>query len=202
MGVSAAEIKLLREKTGAGIMDCKAALQASEGDVTKSIEFLRKKGLATATKKSSRTTDEGSIGSYIHYGGKIGVLVEVNCETDFVARNPEFQNLVKDLSMQVAGANPVPLYVRKEEVPEQVIANERAIYKAQAMESKKPEAVIEKIAEGKIKKYLQQICLLEQPFLKDPEITISDLVAQTVSKVGENIQIRRFVRFQLGEGEV
>lgn len=202
MGVSAAEIKLLREKTGAGIMDCKAALQASEGDVTKSIEFLRKKGLATATKKSSRATDEGSIGSYIHYGGKIGVLVEVNCETDFVARNPEFQNLVKDLSMQVAGANPVPLYVRKEEVPEQVIASERAIYKAQAMESKKPEAVIEKIAEGKIRKYLQQICLLEQPFLKDPDITISDLVAQTISKVGENIQVRRFVRFQLGEGEV
>ncbi len=201
MGVSAVEIKSLREKTGAGIMDCKAALQASEGDIEKSIDFLRKKGLATATKKSSRATDEGSIGSYIHYGGKIGVLVEVNCETDFVARNPEFQTLVKDLSMQVAGSNPAPLYVRKEEVPEEIIEHERAIFKAQAMESKKPEAVIEKIAEGKIKKFLKSICLMEQPFLKDPEITVSDLVAQTISKVGENIQVRRFVRFQLGEGE-
>lgn len=201
MGVSASAIKSLREKTGAGIMNCKAALQASEGDLEKSIEFLRKKGLATATKKSSRATNEGSIGSYIHYGGKIGVLVEVNCETDFVAMNPEFQALVKDLSMQVAGANPVPLYVCKEEVPEDLIAHERAIYKTQAMESKKPEAVIEKIADGKIKKYLQQICLMEQPYLKDPDLTISELVAQTISKVGENIKIRRFVRFQLGEGE-
>lgn len=201
MGVSASAIKSLREKTGAGIMNCKAALQASEGDVEKSIEFLRRKGLATATKKASRVTNEGSIGSYIHYGGKIGVLVEVNCETDFVARNPEFQTLVKDLSMQVAGANPVPLYVSKEEVPEDLIAHERAIYKAQAMESKKPEAVIEKIADGKIRKYLQSICLMEQPYLKDPDLTISELVAQTISKVGENIKIRRFVRFQLGEGE-
>lgn len=193
-------IKSLREKTGAGIMDCKTALQASEGDITKAVDFLRKKGLATATKKSGRATDEGSIGSYIHFGGKIGVLVEVNCETDFVARNPEFQTLVKDLSMQVAGANPVPLYVRKEEVPEEVIEHERAIYKAQAAESKKPEAVIEKIAEGKINKFLQSVCLMEQPYLKDPDLKIADLIAQTIAKVGENIQVRRFVRYELGEG--
>ncbi len=197
MGVNA--IKSLREKTGAGIMDCKTALQESGGDVEKAIDFLRKKGLATASKKSGRATEEGCIGSYIHFGGKIGVLIEVNCETDFVARNPEFQTLVKDLGMQVAGSNPPPLYVRKEEVPDDVIEKERAIYKAQAMESKKPAAVIEKIADGKINKYLQSICLLEQPYLKDPDMTIAELVAQTVAKVGENVQVRRFVRYQLGE---
>ncbi len=182
-------------------MDCKAALQSSDGDIAKAIDFLRKKGLATATKKSGRATNEGRIGSYIHFGGKIGVLVEVNCETDFVARNPEFQDLVKNLSMQVAGANPSPRYVCKEDVPEDVIIHEREIYKAQAMESKKPEAVIEKIAEGKIKKFIQSVCLMEQPYLKDPDLTIADLVAQTIAKVGENIQIRRFVRYQLGESE-
>ncbi len=182
-------------------MDCKVALQESDGDVEKAIVFLRKKGLATASKKSGRSTEEGLIGSYIHAGGKIGVMVEVNCETDFVARNPEFQGLVKDLGMQIAGSNPPPLYVRKEEVPEELIEKERAIFKAQAMESKKPEAVIEKIAEGKVTKFLQSICLLEQPYLKNPEITVLEFVAETVAKVGENIQVRRFVRYQLGEGE-
>ncbi len=199
MGVSA--IKALREKTGAGILDCKTALLESEGDITRAIDFLRKKGLASAIKKSGRATDEGSIGSYIHYGGKIGVLVEVNCETDFVARNPEFKTLVKDLAMQVAGANPVPLYVRKEDIPREVIEHERTIFTAQAKESKKPEAVIEKIAEGKVKKFIQSICLLEQPFVKASDTTVKELIAQTVAKVGENIQVRRFVRYHLGEGE-
>lgn len=182
-------------------MDCKVALQESAGDIEKAIDFLRKKGLATASKKSGRATEEGVVGSYIHYGGKIGVLVEVNCETDFVARNPEFQNLVKDLGMQIAGSNPPPRYVRREEVPEAVIEKEISIFKAQAMESRKPEAVIERIAEGKVNKFLQSICLLEQPYLKDPQITITELIAQTVAKVGENIQVRRFVRYQLGEEE-
>jgi len=199
LGVSA--IKALREKTGAGILDCKTALLESEGDITRAIDFLRKKGLASAIKKSGRATDEGSIGSYIHYGGKIGVLVEVNCETDFVARNPEFKTLVKDLAMQVAGANPVPLYVRKEDIPREVIEHERTIFTAQAKESKKPEAVIEKIAEGKVKKFIQSICLLEQPFVKASDTTVKELIAQTVAKVGENIQVRRFVRYHLGEGE-
>ena len=194
-------IKSLREKTGAGIMDCKVALQESDGDITKAIDFLRKKGLATASKKSGRATEEGSIASYIHAGGKIGVLVEVNCETDFVARNPEFQALLKDLAIQIAGSSPAPRYVRKEEVPADVIAHELEIYKAQAMESKKPEAVIEKIAEGKVNKFIQSICLLEQPYVKDPEVTIGDMIAQTILKVGENIQVRRFVRYQLGQSE-
>lgn len=182
-------------------MDCKVALQESDGDITKAIDFLRKKGLATASKKSGRATEEGSIASYIHAGGKIGVLVEVNCETDFVARNPEFQALLKDLAIQIAGSNPPPRYVRKEEVPADVIAHELEIYKAQAMESKKPEAVIEKIAEGKVNKFIQSICLLEQPYVKDPEVTIGDMIAQTILKVGENIQVRRFVRYQLGQSE-
>lgn len=194
-------IKSLREKTGAGIMDCKVALQESGGDITKAIDFLRKKGLATASKKSGRATEEGSIASYIHAGGKIGVLVEVNCETDFVARNPEFQTLLKDLAIQIAGSSPAPRYIRKEEVPADVIAHELEIYKAQAMESKKPEAVIEKIAEGKVNKFIQSICLLEQPYVKDPEVTIGDMIAQTILKVGENIQVRRFVRYQLGQSE-
>ncbi len=199
MGVSA--IKSLREKTGAGIMDCKSALQESGGDVTKAMDFLRTKGLATAAKKSGRATQEGSIASYIHAGGKMGVLLEVNCETDFVARNPEFQALVKDLGMQVAGANPAPRYVQKEDVPEELIQKERAIFRAQAIESKKPEAIIEKIVEGKVDKFVQSICLLEQSYVKDPQITIRELLAQSIAKVGENILIKRFVRYQLGEGE-
>lgn len=193
-------IKELREKTGAGIMDCKTALAQSEGNLEKAIDFLRQKGLATATKKAGREAREGTIGSYIHFGGKIGVLVEVNCETDFVARNPEFQELVKDLAMQIAGSVPAPQYIRREEVPPAVIEKEKEIYMAQARETKKPEGVIAKIAEGKIEKFLQEICLLEQPFIKDPQIKIKEMVAQKIAKVGENILVRRFTRYQLGEG--
>lgn len=192
-------IKELREKTGAGIMDCKTALAQSQGDLAKAIDFLRQKGLATATKKAGRETREGVVGSYIHSGGRIGVLVEVNCETDFVARNPEFQELVKDVAMQVAGSTPAPRYIRTEDVPAEVIEKEKAIYIAQARETKKPEAVIEKIAQGKVDKFLQEVCLLEQPFIKDPQVKIKDLIAQKISKIGENIQVRRFTRYQLGE---
>lgn len=182
-------------------MDCKTALAQSQGDLSKAIDFLRQKGLATATKKAGRETREGVIGSYIHFGGKIGVLVEVNCETDFVARNPEFQELVKDVAMQVAGSTPAPRYIRPEDVPAEVIEKEKAIYIAQARETKKPEAVIEKIAQGKVDKFLQEVCLLEQPFIKDSQVKIKDLIAQKISKIGENIQVRRFTRYQLGETE-
>lgn len=194
-------IKTLREKTGAGIMDCKTALKETEGDLTKAVDYLRKKGLAAATKKSGRQTQEGMVGSYIHAGGKIGVLIEVNCETDFVGRNPEFQELVRDLAMQIAGSSPCPRYIRPEDVPSEIIDKEREIYIAQARETKKPEHVIEKIAEGKVSKFLKEICLTEQPFIKDPDLTIKELVSQKISKIGENIQIRRFTRYQLGEGE-
>lgn len=193
-------IKELRTKTGAGIMDCKTALAQSQGDLTKAIDFLRQKGLATAVKKSGREAREGVIGSYIHAGGKIGVLVEVNCETDFVARTPEFQGLVKDLGMQIAGSIPPPQYLQREDVPAEVIDKERSIYIAQARETQKPEGVIAKIAEGKIEKFLQEVCLLEQPFIKDPQIQIKELIAQKIAKTGENIAVRRFTRYQLGEG--
>ncbi|TAK08169.1 MAG: translation elongation factor Ts [Candidatus Manganitrophaceae bacterium] len=194
-------IKELREKTGAGIMDCKTALAQSQGDLSKAIDYLRQKGLATAAKKAGRETREGIIGSYIHFGGKIGVLVEVNCETDFVARNPEFQELVRDIAMQVAGSTPPPQYIRREEVPAEIAEKERNIFIAQARETKKPEAVIAKIAEGKLEKFFEEICLLEQSFIKDPQIKIKDLIAQKIAKIGENIHVRRFTRYQLGEGE-
>ncbi|MFQ5598536.1 MAG: translation elongation factor Ts [Nitrospiria bacterium] len=192
-------IKELREKTGAGILDCKLALKESENDLSKAIDFLRRKGLAGAVKKSGRTTEEGGIGSYIHAGGKIGVLLEVNCETDFVARNTEFQTLVKDIAMQVAGSIPPPRYLSEEDIPEDVIVHERAIFVAQAKETKKPESVVEKIADGKVKKFIQEVCLLDQAFIKDPKITIRELIAEKISKTGENIQVRRFTRYQLGE---
>lgn len=194
-------IKELREKTGAGVMDCKTALAQSQGDLSKAIDFLRQKGLATAAKKAGRETREGIVGSYIHFGGKIGVLVEVNCETDFVARNPEFQEFVRDIAMQIAGSTPSPQYIRREEVPAEVIEKERNIYIAQARETKKPDAVIAKIAEGKLEKFFEEVCLLEQPFIKDPQVKIKDLLAQKIAKVGENMHIRRFTRYQLGEGE-
>ncbi|MFY9270977.1 MAG: translation elongation factor Ts [Candidatus Manganitrophaceae bacterium] len=195
-------IKELREKTGAGIMDCKTALAQSQGDLGKAIDFLRKKGLATAANKAGRETHEGIVGSYIHFGGKIGVLIEVNCETDFVARNPEFQDFVRDLAMQIAGTIPPPRYVRREDVPADVIEKERSIYAAQARETKKPEGVIAKIAEGKLEKFFEEACLLEQPFIKDPQLKIKDLVAQKIAKIRENITVRRFTRYQLGEGDV
>ena len=196
--ISAAMVKDLREKTGAGMMDCKKALAESGGDFEKAEEFLRKKGLAAASKKASRAASEGLVQSYIHMGGKIGVLVEVNCETDFVARTEGFQLLVKDVAMQIAAT--APLYVRREEVPQTVVEKELEIGRAQAREQKKPEAVVEKIAQGKIEKYYKDVVLLEQPFVKDDKKSVQDMVTDAIAKIGENIQIRRFARFVLGEG--
>ncbi|HXN07830.1 MAG TPA: translation elongation factor Ts [Nitrospiria bacterium] len=199
--IDASIVKELREKTGAGIMECKTALSHSGGDITKAIEFLKKKGSLSAAKKSERKTSEGIIGSYVHAGGKIAVLVEVNCETDFVARNEEFQELVKDLAMQVAGSFPEPKYVSKENVPAEVIEKEKAIFVKQAQESGKPPAVLEKIAAGKVDKFLSEICLLEQTFIKNPDLKVKDLLTEKIAKIGENIQVRRFVKYRIG-GEI
>jgi elongation factor Ts len=196
--VSASAVKELREKTGAGMMDCKKALTEAGGDFTKAEEVLRKKGLAAAAKKSSRAATEGAVASYIHMGGKIGVLVEVNCETDFVARTEGFQALVKDLAMQIAAA--APLYVRRDEVPADVIAKEKEIAMAQMRDQKKPEAILEKIAVGKVEKYYEQVCLVDQLFVKDDKKKVSEVITDAVAKIGENIQVRRFARFVLGEG--
>jgi elongation factor Ts len=196
--VSANMVKELREKTGAGMMDCKKALAEAGGDPVKAEEVLRKKGLAAAAKKSSRAATEGQVASYIHMGGKIGVLVEVNCETDFVARTDGFQSLVKDIAMQIAAAS--PQWVRREEVPADVIAKELEIAKAQMRDQKKPEAILEKIAQGKLEKFYEQFCLLDQPFVKEDKKKISEVLTDAVAKIGENIQIRRFARFVLGEG--
>ncbi len=190
-------VKELREKTGVGIMDCKRALSEAGGDMEKALDLLRKRGLAVAAKKSAREAKEGIIGSYIHGGGKIGVLVEVNCETDFVARNPEFQELVREISMQIAWSNPP--YIRRDDVSPEILEKEREIYRAQARETGKPEHVIEKIVEGKVEKFYIDACLLEQPYMKDSSITLNDLVSQKIAKVGENIIVKRFVRYQLGE---
>jgi elongation factor Ts len=196
--VSAQLVKELREKTGAGMMDCKKVLAEAGGDFAKAEELLRKKGLAAAAKKSSRAATEGAVASYIHMGGKIGVLVEVNCETDFVARTDGFQALVKDLAMQIAAA--APLWVRREEVPADVVAKELEIAKAQMRDQKKPEAILEKIATGKLEKFYEINCLLEQAFVKDDKKKIQEVLTEAVAKIGENIQIRRFARFVLGEG--
>lgn len=194
--VTPQKVKELREKTGAGIMDCKKALQECGGDMEKAIEIMRKKGLAAAAKKAGRSTKEGLVHAYIHMGGKIGVLIEVNCETDFVARTPEFQELVHLLAMQVAASS--PLYVKREDVPQEVIEKERKIYREQALEQGKPEKVVDRIVEGKLNKFCQEVCLLEQPFIKEPEKSVSQLLTEYIAKLGENIQVRRFVRFQLG----
>jgi elongation factor Ts len=178
-------------------MDCKRALADAGGDMEKAFDILRQKGLSIAARKVSRETKEGIIGSYIHAGGKIGVLVEVNCETDFVARNSEFQSLVKDIAMQIAWSNPP--YLRREDVPATVIEKEREIYMAQARETGKPGHVIEKISEGKIEKFFNDSCLLEQPFIKDSSVTIDDAIRQKIAKIGENISVKRFVRYQVGE---
>jgi len=196
--ISANAVKELREKTGAGMMDCKKALAEAGGDFTKAEEVLRKKGLSAAAKKAARVATEGAVASYVHMGGKIGVLVEVNCETDFAARNEAFQTLVKDVAMQIAASS--PLYVRREEVPADVVAKELEIAKAQAREQKKPEPIIEKIAQGKLDKYYKEFCLLEQPFVKDDKKSVQDMITEQVAKIGENIQVRRFARFVLGEG--
>lgn len=189
-------VKELREKTGAGILDCQKALTESGNDVEKAIEHLRQKGLAAAQKKAGRETNEGIISSYIHPGSRIGVLVEVNCETDFVARNEEFQAFVKDLALQVAASS--PSFVKREDIPASLIEKEKQIYLAQAKEMGKPEPAWPKIVEGKLEKFYQESCLLEQVFIKDPTVTIKDLLAQKIAKIGENISIRRFTRYQLG----
>jgi elongation factor Ts len=196
--ITAKMVQELREKTGAGMMDCKKVLVEAGGDFAKAEELLRKKGLSAAAKKSARAATEGAVQSYIHMGGKIGVLVEVNCETDFVARTEGFQALVKDIAMQIAAAN--PSYVRREEVPAELLAKEVEIEKAKAREQKKPEAIVEKIAAGKVEKYYELVCLLDQPFVKDDKKKVKDVLTEAVAKIGENIQIRRFARFVLGEG--
>ena len=195
--IKAAMVKDLREKTGAPFLDCKNALVETEGDFEKAAEVLRIKGVAKASKKTTRKTDQGTISSYVHAGGKIGVMLEVNCETDFVARNDEFQNLCREVAMQIAANNPI--YVRKEEVSEEEIENERRILKAEAMESGKPENIAEKMVAGRINKFFEEICLLEQPYIRDPKIKIVDLVNSLIAKIGENIVVKRFVRYQLGE---
>ncbi|BAI79562.1 translation elongation factor Ts [Deferribacter desulfuricans SSM1] len=196
--ITAALVKELREKTGAGMMDCKKALQETDGNIEKAIEYLRKKGLADAAKKAGRVAAEGLVASYIHGGGKIGVLVEINCETDFVARTDEFKELCHDIAMHICASN--PLYVSKEEVPQEVIDKEKEIYIAKAKEQGKPDHIIEKIVEGQVRKYLESICLLDQPFVKNPDLTVSQYIAEKIAKIGENIKVRRFVRYQLGEG--
>jgi elongation factor Ts len=197
MEVSAAAVKELREKTGAGMMDCKKALAECRGDLDKAVDYLRQKGLAAAAKKASRTATDGAVGAYVHPGGKIGVLVELNCETDFVARTAEFQNLLKDIAMQIAAAN--PRYIRSEEVPSGDLQKEREIYRRQALETGKPEKVIEKIVDGKIDRFYSEVCLLEQSFIKNPERKVADILTEAVARLGENIQIKRFSRYQLGE---
>jgi len=194
--ISAALVKELREKTGTGMMDCKQALAASGGDMTKAIEFLRKKGLATAQKRAGRATSEGAIATYIHMGGKLGVMVEVNCETDFVAKNEAFQECAKNIAMHIAASNPIG--VRPEDIPPETIAKEKEIYAAQARETGKPEQVIEKIVEGKLKKFYEDSCLLNQAYVRNPDITVADLLNDLVAKIGENISVKRFVRFQVG----
>lgn len=197
MSISSTMVKELRDKTGAGIMDCKEALTSSDGNFDKAIEFLRKKGMSSATKRSSKAAKDGVIASYIHMGGRIGVLVELNCETDFVAKTDNFQLLAKDLTMHIAAANPT--YLRPEDIPPEVVEREKEIYRSQAMAEKKPEKIWDKIIEGKFKKYYEDVCLLNQKFIKDTDITVETLINNMIAKTGENIVLRRFVRFQLGE---
>ena len=197
MAGSSQLVKELREKTGAGILDCQKALTENGNDVEKAVDYLRQKGLAAAAKKSGRETNQGLIHSYIHMGGKIGVLIEVNCETDFVARNDEFKSFVNDLALQIAAAK--PQYVKRDDIPQDLLDKERAIYEGQAKEMGKPPAAWPKIVEGKLEKFCQESCLMEQSFIKDPTVTIKDLLAQKIAKIGENMNIRRFTRYQLGE---
>src|SRR4026209_1689501 len=191
--ISASSVKELREKTGAGMMDCKKALGECGGDVQKAIDYLRQKGLAAAAKKADRAAADGAVGAYVHPGGKIGVLVEINCETDFVARTTEFQGLLKDIAMQVAAAN--PRVVRREEVSAEELEKEKSIYRQQALDTGKPEKVIEKIVQGKIERFYSEVCLMEQSFIKDPDKNISNVINDAIARLGENIQIRRFARY-------
>jgi elongation factor Ts len=197
MVITAENVKQLRDKTGAGMMDCKAALTEAGGDMEKAIDILRKKGLASAAKRAGRAAKDGIIGHYIHMGGKVGVLVEVNCETDFVARTDAFQALAKEIAMHVAAAD--PRFVKREEIPAEVLEKEKEIYRAQFASSGKPANVIEKIVDGKLESFYSQVCLLDQPSVRDPDVTIKQMLASAVAKTGENITISRFVRFKLGE---
>ncbi len=198
MEIRAVLVRELREKTGAGMMDCKKALLESAGDMEKAVDYLRQKGLALASRKESRTAAEGLVGSYIHGGGKIGVLVELNCETDFVARTHEFQGLLKDVAMQIAAVN--PRYIRREDVPEDELERERQIYHQQAIESGKPEKVVCKIVDGKMERFYSEVCLLEQEFIKNPDRQVGDLIKDVVARLGENVQVKRFTRYHIGEG--
>jgi elongation factor Ts len=198
MEITAAMVKQLRDATGAGMMECKAALAEAGGNLEEAQTILRKRGLAQAGKKAGRSTNEGIIGHYIHMGGKIGVLVEVNCESDFVARTEDFQGLVKEIAMHIAAAN--PQFVRREEVPAATLETERAVYRGQMEGQNKPAAVIDKIVEGKLNSFFEQVCLMDQPSVRDPKVTIGQLVQTAIAKMGENIAIPRFVRFKLGEG--
>ena len=198
MEITSTLVKELRVKTGAGMMDCKEALTAAAGDFEKAIDYLRKKGMSAATKRSSKAAKEGTVSSYIHMGGKIGVMVEVNCETDFVAKTDDFLVLSKNLAMHVAASN--PLYVRPEEIPPEALEREKEIYRSQATAEKKPEKIWDKIIEGKLKKYYEDVCLMNQKFIKNTDITVETLVNNLIAKTGENIIVRRFARFQLGEG--
>ena len=198
MEVTASLVKELREKTGAGMMDCKKALAETAGDLPKAVDYLRLKGLAAAAKKVDRVATDGAIGAYVHAGGKLGVLVEINCETDFVARTAEFQSLLKDVAMQVAATN--PRCVRREEISAAEFEREKVIYRQQALESGKPEKVVEMIVQGKMEKFYSEVCLLEQSFVKDPDKKVIDVVNDAIARLGENIQVRRFARYHLGEG--
>jgi elongation factor Ts len=195
--ISAATVKQLREKTGAGIMDCKEALSECNGDISKAVDFLRKKGLATAAKRAGRATTEGIIESYIHMDNKLGVLVEINCETDFVAKNDDFKEFAKNIAMHITATNPVS--IRPEDVPKETIDKEKEIYRAQVLDMGKPEQIADKIVDGKMKKYFKENCLMNQAYVRDPDITIEDLLNEMVAKIGENITIKRFARFKIGE---
>jgi elongation factor Ts len=198
MEISVELVKDLRQRTGAGVVDCKKALQEAKGNMDAAIDYLRKKGLATAAKKAGRIATDGLVSSYIHAGGKMGVLVEINCETDFVAKTEDFQSFVKNIAMHIAATN--PQYIRREEVPEEVLEKERDIYRTQALDAGKPQKVIDKIVEGKMERFYSEVCLLEQTYVRDSDLTIKELLEALIAKIGENITIRRFTRFQLGEG--
>lgn len=197
MSISASMVKELRVKTGTGMMDCKKALTECDGDFEKAIEYLRKKGMSAAAKRSSKAAKDGVVASYIHMGGRIGVMVEINCETDFVAKTEDFQTLAKDIAMHIAAANPT--YLNSENIPEDILEKEKEIYKSQALAEGKPEKIIDRIIEGKLKKYYEDACLLDQKFVKDTDISVGTLVKNMIAKTGENIILRRFARFQLGE---
>ncbi len=195
--ITAAMVKELRDKSGAGMMDCKRALQESEGDFDKALEILRKKGIAKAAKRAGREVNEGIVTSYIHPGSKLGVLVEINCETDFVANTDEFKQFAKNVAMHIAASS--PLAVRREDLDAETVEKEKKIFREQALESGKPEHIVDKIIEGRLEKYFQEVCLLEQPYVRDPDKTIQDLLTETIAKVGENVNIKRFARFRIGE---